>query len=210
MHGRQTIRLLLTQVAVLAAAACLSACEGDSPPAPLERRTGSNASVAMVEPLEFRPISYFQANCAMCHGDYGPYLGAEMGQRHDDRMLRRTLDDMAFGPANAPIEEHELDILLAWHRSLIDGRPFVILNQVTTDEDDGAWVRLSGETFPGTRITIQHPAGEVAAEVDRHRWHAMLPAGTSPQSIVLHAQRGQAQTILDLSQAAHSHGQQRR
>ena len=79
-------------------------------------------------PDGFAPLSYFAANCARCHGPNGSFYGDSFARTRDDASLRQIVHDMAFGPAQAPIDDPKLEVLTAYHRSLIDKKPFLSLS----------------------------------------------------------------------------------
>lgn len=83
-------------------------------------------------PDAFAPLSYFAANCARCHGPNGSFYGASFAKTRDEAGLHQIVHDMAFGPAQAPLDDAKLEVLVAYHRSLIDKKPFLSLSSVTS------------------------------------------------------------------------------
>lgn len=157
-------------------------CEGEppaggtaspAPPATTEATaTGADAAASGAadtdaigeQQLDFarRPITYFNARCGACHGNYGSYwLEGVLANLSDDE-LRTVVDEMALGPAQAPLEELALDVQVAYHRSLIDGRPFVSAFRSNSG--------LAGEVTPGSRVVLITPSGEREARVEGHAW----------------------------------------
>ena len=113
------------------------------------------------------PLSYFNANCANCHGNYGSYWGEGFAAEYDHAELREIVAEMAGGPGFAPIDGLALDVQTAYNARLAKGKdapPFV----VATRADDG----FAGEVTPGSTVTLVTPTGQVQATVDGHRWTA--------------------------------------
>ena len=73
---------------------------------------------------------------------------------------------MAAGPSQAPLEGRALEVQVAYHRSLIDGRPFLTVFR----DADG----LAGEVTPGSRVLLIVEGREQAAQVEEHRWKSSL------------------------------------
>lgn len=122
--------------------------------------TGAAVAIDEADARPFAPIAYFQQSCANCHGDYGTAYGAGFGAGLTDDALRQFVDEMAAGPGFAPLQEKQLDIQTAYHRSMIDGKPFVIAWR----EGEG----LRGEVTPGATVSV----GGVPATVEGHVWHS--------------------------------------
>jgi mono/diheme cytochrome c family protein len=152
---------------------------------------------------EFAPISYFESNCARCHGAYGAFYGEGFGQGLTDNKLRQAVHDMAAGPGNAPISEPQLDALTAYHRSLIDGKPFLIINAARAEKD--ASHTLQGETTPETKISLQWEGGTADATVEGYTWSAKLPATIDWSKVEIISKKGDAQTVLKPGENEYSH-----
>ena len=125
------------------------------------------------EQLEYarRPISYFNDNCGKCHGSYGTYWLGGVLAGLGEQKLREEVDLMAAGPARAPLEGLALEAQVAYHRSLVDGRPFVTVFR----EPSG----LAGEVTPGSRVLLMSSGREQEAEVTEHRWSSSLRDATA-------------------------------
>ena len=139
------------------------------------------------DPAAAAPISYFNANCASCHGDYGSFWGDGFAAEYDDAELREVVAEMAAGPGFAPIDGAALDAQTAYNRSLAagDGSPPFLVAATAT----------GGEVTPGSTVTLETDAGEVAATVAGHRWHAEVDS----KIIAAIAERGGQTTRLELT-----------
>jgi len=125
------------------------------------------------EQLDFarRPITYFNQECGACHGNYGSFWGEGFAAAYDDAGLRKVVDEMAVGPAQMPLEGVALDVQVAYHRSLVDGKPFV-----TVFTDKGA---LMGEVTPGSEVVLLIDGKEQPATVEKHAWRSNAKAATA-------------------------------
>jgi hypothetical protein len=123
-------------------------------------------------PTGFGPLSYFQDNCARCHGDYGSAYGEGFGKHLADAQLEKVIDDMAFGPGNAPLQPRELAVQVAYHKAMIAGQPFATVTKITID---GANAILEGEAPPDTAITVTG----IPATMEGHSWRATVPVARS-------------------------------
>lgn len=145
---------------------------------------------ATPEKSAFAPLDYFAANCARCHGPYGEFYGAGFAQNKTDDQLRQIVQEMAEGPGNAPLENAELDILTAYHLSLRDQKPFLV---VVKRETDGDFVNWSGEATPDSKLTY----GQTKVPLDGHQWKLRLPAQTEEKTC-LEAEKDGKKTVLAL------------
>ncbi|HEX8236235.1 MAG TPA: hypothetical protein VF600_09790 [Abditibacteriaceae bacterium] len=152
---------------------------------------------------EFAPMSYFENNCARCHGSYGSFYGEGFGKGLSDSKLRQVVHDMAAGPGNAPVTEPQLDALTAYHRSLIDGKPFLIINAAR--EEENAPRTLQGETTPDSQISVRWQGGSAAATVEGYTWTAKLPAEIDWSKVEIVAQKSETQTTLKAGESEYSH-----
>lgn len=126
----------------------------------------------------FAAMDYFDMNCARCHGPQGSFYGKQFGQHLTDAVLTKFVKDMAEGPGNAPLQEDDLKVEVAYHRALVAGEPFVSV----TGNDNGT---LSGEVSPGSSVTIDGKA----ATVEGMKW-------SGPKGALIVAVRDQKKTTL--------------
>jgi len=123
----------------------------------------------------FKPIAYFQEKCARCHGPYGMFYGDEFGKSLNDAELRHIVHDMVFGAAQSSLSEAEVNVLTAYHRSLVQGSPFLVVTS--------AGPRASGEASSGATLEIQNGDERVPVELIEHSWTANVPADASNATI---------------------------
>ena len=143
---------------------------------------------------KFAPLDYFNDKCARCHGSYGSFYGADFAKGKTDAQLADVVKEMCEGPAQAPIAAPDMEVLVAWHRALRDGKPFV-----TSVEFNNSV--LSGEASPGSTVTLETSTGEkTPAPLNGHKWSAGLPEGVQLARIRVE-QNGQT-TELDPRSAA--------
>jgi hypothetical protein len=116
----------------------------------------------------FSPISYFEQNCARCHGDFGSAYGPTFGHGLSDEQLTKVCDDMAAGPGNAPLNADELKALVDYHKAMIAKQPFVVVTRAT-EGDDG--VTVEGDVTPDVTVTVD----DHEAKVDGHLWRVAVP-----------------------------------
>ena len=143
-----------------------------------------------------RPIGYFNANCASCHGDYGSFWGDGFAAEYGADELREIVAEMAAGPGFAPIHGAALDVQTAYNRSLTAAAegPFVVAYR---DGDS-----LAGEVTPGSTVTLETDAAEVAATVEGHSWQA-----TAAGVVAVRADNAGRTTRVELTgEIAWSHG----
>ena len=159
-------------------------------PAPALQPIAPGQSSGAPHVTRFAPLAYFNANCARCHGPYGALYGADFGKM-DDKTLHGTVDEMAQGPAQAPLAAGDLNVLVAWHRALRDEKPFVAI--VKAEPKAGGW-KLAGEISPGASLQING----APVEVKDAQWEQSVAAG----ALKLRAQKGAAVTQLDANAAA--------
>lgn len=157
--------------------------------------------LALAEPLELGPISFFNASCGPCHGDYGMLLREELPPEAAQwDSIRSVIRGMVIGQAQTTLPEREIDALAAYRLSLLDGTPYVAF----TGASDG---EMRGEVTPGATVQVLAGGSAHAAAVDGHLWTAPLPAGAG--AVTVRAALGGRTTVLPLAEAAFSHGPER-
>lgn len=108
------------------------------------------------------PIAYYVANCARCHGDIAePYLGLDQPKRGQDMV--EAIEEMAAGPAQAPLEPDALRQQVALHNAIFDKKPFVWIDPTRRDA-------VAGEVLPGTTLSFEGPDGTSAPPVKDNRF----------------------------------------
>lgn len=133
----------------------------------------------------FAPLDYFEANCARCHGPNGSFYGAEFGKGlKDDAALRHIVQEMAEGPGNAPLSPENLEILTDFHRSLRDGKPYIVLVSAQKSE---SCLTLSGEATPESKITLENGKEVLAVKLEGHKWSVSVPPNFDVEKASLRA-----------------------
>lgn len=92
-----------------------------------------------------RPVSYFNDKCARCHGEAGSRYG-DLSARTDEQ-LKKSIQEMAAGPGDAPLTDRGLALQLALHRAIRAQEPFVAV--VSSREG-----KVEGETFPSATVVL--------------------------------------------------------
>lgn len=136
---------------------------------------------------QFAPLDYFEDKCARCHGEYGSFYGDDFGKNLSDPQLHEAVDAMANGPAQAPLETRDLEVLVAYHRALRDKKPFLVLVDVKTENGERVW---RGEVSPDASLT----ANGAPVTLDKHRFEVKLPL---EQPLELEAKRGEQSVKLN-------------
>ncbi len=113
----------------------------------------------------FGPISYFEDHCARCHGSYGYLYAMPFVLDPASETFQEKVREMVVGPAQSSLTPGELDALVAYHRSMVDGRPFI----AWTSADGSGW---RGEVTPGSTVWVIDGGVERGAEVTGHAWSA--------------------------------------
>lgn len=156
------------------------------------------ASSSPPTPSGFGPLSYFQQACSRCHGPNGANYGDTFGADLSDTDLHQMVEDMAAGPGGKPLEGESLNAQVAFHRSLVDRHPFVIVTHF--DQRN-----LQGETIPGAMIQITVNGKSYDATVSGHRWTIQFPPDIQLSQIQVSATRQDKKTEIDLSRQTYSH-----
>ena len=167
-------RVVAPSLVVLLAALCLGLGPASNPTSRPTSRPTADADPSP-EQLAFarQPISYFNAKCANCHGDYGNFWGEGFAADKTDRQLREAVDEMCAGPAQAKLDGLALDSQVAYNRSLKTKAPFATVYA----GDDGT---LRGEVTPEARVTLVAADGTGApAKVDGHSWTSDAQAASA-------------------------------
>lgn len=150
-----------------------------------------------VAPLTRGPVSYFMASCASCHGADGRNLSPTFGSSLSDAQRRAKVKEMADGMASAPISGPHLEAATALTRTLGKNEPFV------------AWTGqsgplLMGELTQGTKLSVLANGKPLTPTVKGIKWTVRLPAGVTPDRVVLVASRGTVRHQVALREGAFS------
>jgi hypothetical protein len=130
------------------------------------------------QPLTVGPISYFEDHCARCHGSYGSGYLPESMQRHDAAGLKKLIRDMAAGPAQAPLEEADLDAQVAYHIALLNQSLFITITERTA-------TTLTGEATPGAILHLKTGDRIVDVPLDEFAWSLSLEGVNSAEAILI-------------------------
>jgi hypothetical protein len=137
------------------------------------------AQTSAPQTTNFAPLDYFNDKCAKCHGAYGSFYGKDFAKGQSDAQLTESVQAMCEGPAQAPLSPHDLGVLVAWHRALRDGKPFV----ASVKLDGGVW---SGEATPGSTVVMETSTGaRTDAPLKQHKWSAGLPEGVQIAKVIV-------------------------
>jgi len=143
----------------------------------------------------FRPLDYFQNQCARCHGDYGAAYGKEFGKNLDDKQLEGFVRDMAEGPAQAPLGDADLVVETGFQRALRDGQPFGVVV---------AWKNgvLSGEATPGSKVSLSVEGRSIEIPLEGDSWKVSVPTGTAWKTALVHIRKDGKETAIPLGKRA--------
>ena len=139
----------------------------------------------------FGALTYFQARCATCHGNYGEAYGDQFARDLDETALHEIIVKMVEGPAGAPLEAGELKALDDFHMALRDGRPYAA---VTAQGEDG-WIQ--GEALPGSVLTLEAEDRAIPIPLNGHDWRIQLPSGLANSSIRIQRNGEEVTRTLD-------------
>jgi hypothetical protein len=115
-----------------------------------------------------------------------------MAQSSDER-LRQVIHEMAEGPGQSPLDAIQLEKETAYHRSLLDGKPFLVL---TGNAKDGDALTLSGEVTPESKVEVCLDKTTLSATVTEHQWKAVVSADLDLSRVMIIATKGEAKTEI--------------
>lgn len=150
--------------------------------------------------LRFDPIGYFNDHCQRCHGPGGSFYGEDFGKSHTAGELHETVRQMTIGPGQAPLHGDSLNALVAYHRSLIQDSPFVL---IATRQPDS----LTGFVTAGATVQVITKNAAISGKVQGRQWKVSLPDSIESGTINhIHAVlEGDTTTLsLDLFPFSHS------
>ena len=151
----------------------------------------------------FATLDYFEQKCARCHGNYGANYTDSI-KTINPKALHDVLHDMAAGPGQAPLEENQLEVLGAFHRSLSDGKPFVSITKI---EREGETTTLSGEATPAAAVSVEQATQSTLAARDGHNWTLQFK-GADLSGLKVQAKIGEATSEIAPLETMFSHPNQ--
>lgn len=160
------------------------------------------AAASVTPSPAFATLDYFEQKCSRCHGNYGAnYSSDSLKKRAEDpKSLHNVLHEMAVGPGQAPLDDSQLEVLAAFHRSLAEAKPFVSITKI---ERDGDTVTLSGEATPNAEVSVVTGDQRGLATRDGHNWTVKM-SGSEWESSKVQAKTGEIETEIVPSQTTFS------
>lgn len=107
-----------------------------------------------------------------CHGPDGVNYDLKHLAQSSDEKLRQVIEAMAENQGQAPLDKPQVEVQLAYHRSFMDGKPFVILNTAKTEDDR---LQLKGEVTPESKVQICIGDKSYPAKLEEQSWSAEIP-----------------------------------
>lgn len=189
-----------------------AAGSGDTKPsAPSQPRPA-----AWAQPLSAGSISYFNAQCTSCHGQYGVQIADHNIARSSSAGdYRGMVEYMVTERAGSSLPPRELDAETAYCASLAavtegvksEGAPIFVCIKAPVNEGG-----LEGEVTPGSTVTFITAKGQVRidAAVDAHNWsippmqvrNARQAAGDDWVNATVEARKDGKTQVLRLSEEA--------
>ena len=142
--------------------------------------------------LDYPAISYYNERCARCHGPDGVNYDLKHLAQVPDEKLHQVIETMAENQGQAPLDKQQVEIQRAYHRSFLDGKPFVILNSAQTENGK---LLLRGEATPESKVQICVGEKSYTATVEEPGWKVEIPPAALSE-IVIVATKGNAKTEL--------------
>ncbi len=144
------------------------------------------------------PIDYFEQKCARCHGTMGSFYGPDFAKDLSDQELVQKIRDMAQGPAKAPLPERALAMQTAFHRSMVDGSPFLCVLR-------GGRTGYFGEVTPGSVVTLVQGKVTVLAKIDGFKWSSKVSPLDVTKPILIRARLKDRETQITWPKSTLSH-----
>lgn len=177
---------------------------------------GKPKATGWVEPLPVGSITYFNAQCVSCHGEYGALIADHNIAKTSNAVeYRGMVQYMVTDRSASSLPDRELDAVTAYCVSLAaggegvkaEGAPLFVC--VKSPVNKGG---LEGDVTPGSTVTFVTAKGQVRvnAEVNKHGWvispqqlnSAKQSAGDDWVNATIEARNGSAVQVLQLSQEA--------
>jgi hypothetical protein len=149
------------------------------------------------KPLTSGPIGYYDGACAHCHGTNGSAYSDDFFKKYDLSTLKKSINDMAEGPGQSPLDGQELAAQVAYHQAIIAHLPFI------------AWTgqagqNLSGEVTRKATMSASINREELTVIVKGTKWTLELPVGKDASSVVLTATLSGKSVTLNLGKVDYS------
>lgn len=162
-------------IAILLATLSLAACD-NTPATPSGPAGGKPRATGWAQPLAIGPISYFNAQCSSCHGNYGKEIADHnIARTSPPGEYRGMVEYMVVERSASSLPPRELDAQTAYCISLAapsegvvtEGSPIFVA--VKNPINEGG---LEGEVTPGCTVALITAKGQVRieAKVDGHTW----------------------------------------
>jgi len=133
-------------------------------------------------PVDYPAITYYNERCARCHGPDGVNYDLKHLAQLPAEKLHQVIETMAENQGQAPLDKQQVEIQRAYHRSFLDGKPFVILNSA---QNDGAKLLLRGEATPESQVQICVGEKFYEANVEEQSWTVEIPAAPLTEVLIV-------------------------
>jgi mono/diheme cytochrome c family protein len=181
-----------------ASLAVLGLLLGANWPAKNENRAEKATTAVAVKPLQQAPVRYYERNCVECHGANGVMHDHSILAAMSEAQLRGTIREMARFEAEAPLNKKELDVMVAYHRSMIDHKPFVAAVGYINDT-------LVVETYFRNTLTAKANGKNLPVrKTEKKRYVSLNGADLEDVTLTLKSREGKT-TVLPLSKSVYSH-----
>ena len=115
--------------------------------------------------LTLPPVKTFAEACARCHGPEGSFYGEGFGGLEGE-ALHEIVEEMMVGPGALDPTQADVEAMVAYHRALAAGEPFVaVLNP--EEAVTGGVARVRTDVSPGAEITLRGEDGRLEVRVVR-------------------------------------------
>jgi hypothetical protein len=141
-------------------------------------------------PTGFGALTYFTQHCARCHGPEGQFWGEKYARDLPLDQLRATVERMAVGPGQAPVDDAPLTALTELTHAIGTKMPYA---EVTAIERRGTGWVVDGEAGTEVRVTLEAGGRHYPAKLLDSGWEADLPAESGQTVDVLATKNGRTQ-----------------
>ncbi|HEX8341376.1 MAG TPA: hypothetical protein VF624_10755 [Tepidisphaeraceae bacterium] len=113
------------------------------------------------------PITYYNNNCNRCHGQVdAAYPDSKNPPKGE--QLKQVIQEMAEGPAQAPLDEAALAEQVKLHEAIFGGGPYVWTPHLLQQSKD--LPPVLSETIPGTKLVNRTEKGDVPIVVNGYQF----------------------------------------